>query len=327
MASVESGRLPTKVTDKLASYDCVVLFGDLPGVDLSPIKQAAPVIDVRNHTYSPGTAQPTAWQSNPASVAAVYTGVVPIVYKAQRMLLDSLVQSTFWSVITITPLLMWIARSFAAGTVAMLPNVLPIVMVFGGMGWLGVDVDVGSMMTASIALGVAVDDTIHYLNWFREELDRLGDRKKAILAAYKHCATPTLQAAVISGLGLSIFAFSTFTPTQRFGVLMLVILWLGAVAELIYFPALLAGPLGMAFKPRKKTSMPHGDSHGDHAADEEPRQPQLQIVHHDPGEELDEELTVVAAADFDDGHVVASPHTAKSGQHRHLRPDAPHRRG
>ena len=78
----------------------------------------------------------------------------------------------------------------------MLPNVLPILMVFGGMGWLGIDVDVGSMMTASIALGVAVDDTIHYLNWFREELDRLGDRKKAILAAYKHCATPTLQAAI-----------------------------------------------------------------------------------------------------------------------------------
>ena len=169
-------------------------------------------------------------------MAAVYTGVVPIVYKAQRMLLDSLVQSTFWSVITITPLLMWIARSFTAGTVAMLPNVLPIVMVFGGMGWLGVDVDVGSMMTASIALGVAVDDTIHYLNWFREELDRLGDRKKAILAAYKHCATPTLQAAVISGLGLSVFAISTFTPTQRFGVLMLVILWLGAVRRVDLFP-------------------------------------------------------------------------------------------
>src|SRR2546430_16728751 len=107
----------------------------------------------------------------------------------------------------------------------MLPSVLPILMVLGGMGWRGVDAAVGSMMTASIALGVAVDDTIHYLNWFREELDRLGDRKKAILAAYKHCATPTLQAAVISGLGLSIFALSTFTPTQRFGVLMLVILW------------------------------------------------------------------------------------------------------
>jgi predicted RND superfamily exporter protein len=281
---------------------------------------------VRNHTYAPRTAQRTAWQSNPASVAAVYTGVVPIVYKAQRMLLDSLVQSTFWSIITITPLLMWIARSVSAGTVAMLPNVLPIVMVFGGMGWLGVDVDVGSMMTASIALGVAVDDTIHYLNWFREELDRLGDRKKAILAAYKHCATPTLQAAIISGLGLSIFAFSTFTPTQRFGVLMLVILWLGAVAELIYFPALLAGPLGVVFKPRKKAGAVYHDLHGGHSGDEESRPPQLQLVHHDdPGGEADDELSELAEVEAG-GQALLSPHTGKSGQHLHLRQDTPHRR-
>jgi hypothetical protein len=206
----------------------------------------------------------------------------------------------------------------------MLPNVLPIVMVFGGMGWLGVDVDVGSMMTASIALGVAVDDTIHYLNWFREELDRIGDRKKAILAAYKHCATPTLQAAVISGLGLSVFAISTFTPTQRFGVLMLVILWLGAVAELIYFPALLAGPLGSVFKPRKKA----GSLRIDEASDPEPTRVQLQVVHHeDSGERLAAvELSIVDASD-DDGHATPSPHRKKSGLHRNVRPDAPHRQG
>jgi predicted RND superfamily exporter protein len=182
---------------------------------------------------------------------------VPIVYKAQRALLDSLIESTFWSFITITPLMMFISRSFWAGLVAMLPNVLPVLVVFGGMGWLKIDVDVGSMMTASIALGVAVDDTIHYLNWYREALDRLKDRKQAILAAYKHCATPTFQAAIISGLGLSVFALSTFTPTQRFGYLMLVILWAGVVAELIFFPALLAGPLGVVFKPRKQKDNGH----------------------------------------------------------------------
>jgi uncharacterized protein len=317
-ASADSGKLPVKIAEKLASYDCVVVVGDLAGLDLASLKQAGPVvIDARQHTFAPQSAQLTGWKSNPGSVAAVYTGIVPIVYKAQRLLLESLVQSTFWSVIMITPLLMWIARSVTAGMVAMLPNVLPILMVFGGMGWLGIDVDVGSMMTASIALGVAVDDTIHYLNWFREELDRLGDRKKAILAAYKHCATPTLQAAVISGLGLSVFAVSTFTPTQRFGVLMLVILWLGAVAELIYFPALLAGPLGLVFKPRKKAA-----EHGSHLPDSEPRQPQLVLVHDD--DVGDDELSI--AATDGGGHPLAMPH-GKTGQHRQLRPDAPHRRG
>jgi hypothetical protein len=325
--TAESGPPPGKIADKLSSYDCIVVVGNQGGLDLTALdpKNGPLVIDARDHTFVPAAGQKTAWQRDPGGVSAIYTGVVPIGYKAQRMLLDSLVQSTFWSVITITPLLMWIARSFTAGSVAMLPNVLPIVMVFGGMGWLGIDVDVGSMMTASIALGVAVDDTIHYLNWFREELDRLGDRKKAILAAYRHCATPTLQAAVISGLGLSVFAISTFTPTQRFGILMLVILWLGAVAELIYFPALLAGPLGMVFKPRKKPGSEHGEFHEDSPAGQ--TQPhQHQIVHHDDsGDEVspDEEQLVPAAAD---SGAKLRPASAKSGQPRRLRPDTPHRR-
>jgi hypothetical protein len=166
-------------------------------------------------------------------------------------------------------------------------------MVFGGMGWLGIDVDVGAMMTASIALGVAVDDTIHYLNWFREELDRVGDRKKAILAAYRHCATPTVQAAVISGLGLSVFALSTFTPTQRFGVLMLTILWAGAVAELIYFPALLAGPLGMFFKPRTSVAGKRGSEHRTDARHVQPLSPQLHVIRAEEVLELPDGLVLL----------------------------------
>jgi uncharacterized membrane protein YdfJ with MMPL/SSD domain len=286
------------------------------------------VIDSRKHAFAPATGEKTAYEQNPYSVCAVYTGVVPIVYKAQRLLLDSLVQSTFWSIITITPLLMWIARSASAGMVSMIPNVLPIAMVFGGMGWLGIDIDVGSMMTASIAIGVAVDDTIHYLNWFRDALDRTGDRKQAILEAYKHCATPTVQAATISGLGLSIFAISTFTPTQRFGVLMLVILWMGAVAELIFFPALLAGPLGSVFKPRKR---PGQSAEGQPAVAAGP--PQLQIVHNDDfahDEVADDELADDDSADGSAGDGTSGsappPHTGRARTPRSLRRDTSHRK-
>ena len=113
--------------------------------------------------------------------SAIYTGVVPIVYKAQRALLDSLISSAVWSFVTITPLLMFVSRGVRAGIVAMLPNALPVLVVFGGMGWLGLTVDIGAMMSASIALGVAVDDTIHFLTWFREDLQRTADRHAAIL--------------------------------------------------------------------------------------------------------------------------------------------------
>ncbi len=260
--------LPENWRDIVAQYDCVVLLDDT-GYDVAAVQSAAQrLIDARQYHHLPSTVDltPAAGSATPetAKFAAVYTGIVPIVYKAQRTLLDSLIQSTFWSFVTITPLMILVARSIRGGLVAMLPNVLPVLVVFGAMGWLGVNVDVGSMMTASVALGVAVDDTIHYLNWFREELDVLGDRKLAILATYRHCATPTLQAAVISGLGLSIFALSTFTPTQRFGVLMLAILWTGVAAELVFFPALLAGPLGAVFKPRKTRQIAQTDSRQRH---------------------------------------------------------------
>jgi predicted RND superfamily exporter protein len=155
-----------------------------------------------------------------------------------------------WSFLTSTPLLMFVCRSIDEGLVAMIPNVLPILVVFGGMAWLDWLVSIGSMMAASIALGVAVDDTIHYLTWFSEDLAENCDRNTAILVAYRRCGTPTLQAALINGLGLSVFAVSTFTPTREFGLLMLAILLAGGVAELIMMPALLAGPLGVAFEPR-----------------------------------------------------------------------------
>lgn len=237
--------IPVVSLQNLNRLDAVVLLGDFAQIDSYTIHWAVEnVIDLNqlNHD-NPVWSLPTStrWLS------AVYTGVVPIVYKAQRALLDSLVQSTFWSFITITPLMMFVCKSWRAGIVTMLPNIVPVVGIFGAMGWLGIPIDIGSMMSASIALGIAVDDTIHYLAWFRVELDKLGDRKAAIIATYRGCATPTLQSALISGLGLSVFAFSSFTPTQRFGWLMLTILIAGVLAELVMLPAILASPLGRVF--------------------------------------------------------------------------------
>ncbi len=243
--------------EKLQATDAVVVLGKFGDSDLQTIRAVVPhTIDARVRQPSAASQlaasalRPDPRGSEQAEVDAIYTGVVPIVYKAQRALLNSLVESTLWSFLTITPIMMFVSRSFAAGMVAMLPNILPVLVIFGGMGWLGIPLDIGSMMTASIALGVAVDDTIHYLARYREELDHFGDRNKAIVATYQHCAIPTLQAAMISGLGLSVFAFSTFTPTQRFGWLMLTILVAGVISELIMLPALLAGPLGRVFQPR-----------------------------------------------------------------------------
>lgn len=234
--------VPLVQMQKLNDVDAVVMTGSFSDGEVGTLGVTLDrVIDLQ----SDDSKTPKQW------VNSVYTGVVPIVYKAQRALLTSLVESTMWSFLTITPLMIFVTRSFRAGLVAMLPNVVPVIVIFGAMGWLGIPIDIGSMMTASIALGVAVDDTIHFLSWFRGDVHHYRNRNKAIVSCYAKCATPTLQAACISGLGLSVFALSTFTPTQRFGWLMLTILIAGVVAELILLPAILAGPLGKVFEPKQ----------------------------------------------------------------------------
>jgi uncharacterized protein len=249
--------LPLSQLRSLGKLDTLVVCGDFAEADLALVRTLVhETVDARLQVAA-STSKPILEQSESSKeLSAVYTGVVPIVYQAQRALLNSLVESTWWSFLTITPIMMLVSRSILAGALAMIPNAVPVVLIFGGMGWMGVPIDIGSMMTASIALGVAVDDTIHFLARYREDLEHSPDRQTAIVSTYSHCAIPTLQAALISGLGLSVFAFSTFTPTQRFGWLMLCILVAGVVSELIILPALLASPLGRVFSvSQQRTSI------------------------------------------------------------------------
>ena len=147
--------------------------------------------------------------------------------------------------------MMFALRSFICGLLAMIPNVFPVLLVFGVMCHWGIEIDIGTMMTASVAMGVAVDDTIHFLAWFREHLDRGMNRVDAVIETYRRVGPAMTQTTIVGGLGLFVFALSTFTPTQRFGTLMLVMLAAALAGDLIMLPALLAGPLGRWFKPRR----------------------------------------------------------------------------
>jgi len=238
--------------------DTVVLVGDYEGYDLDFVKQhAASFIDARDHTFVPGSAT-AGEQQRP--IAAVYTGGVPIVYKAQRTLLHSLFDSILMAFGLISVVMIVLLKNPLAGMMAMIPNAFPVIFIFGIMGWTQIMVDIGSMMTASVAMGVAVDDTIHFLTWFRRGLDSGRSQKGAIVLAYRKCATAMTQTTAIGGLGLSVFALSTFTPTQRFGVLMLTLLCAALIGDLILLPALLSTPVGRLFKRKKtKPNQPAGD--------------------------------------------------------------------
>ncbi|MCA9198260.1 MAG: MMPL family transporter, partial [Planctomycetales bacterium] len=255
--------------EKLGVADGVVLISDVQQTAAEDLIKLNPlVLDSRAHHFTPGNQ--TANQRG-ASVSTVYTGLVPIVYKAQRTLLQSLIESTGWAFVMIAVVMMFLLRSIRAGLISMIPNVFPVICIFGTMGWSGILVDIGSMMTAGVAMGVAVDDTIHFLTWFRRGLDKGLDRIESIKLAYRRVAMSMTQTTAIGGLGLSIFAFSTFTPTQRFGMLMLSLLAAALVGDLIFLPALLASPLGRVFKGSDKKNKLDSTGQrieGRHAADE-----------------------------------------------------------
>jgi predicted RND superfamily exporter protein len=193
----------------------------------------------------------------------VYTGVIPLIYKAQRQLLDDLFRSFIAAFGVIALVLAFVLRSIRAAVLAMVPNLFPAVVVFGGVQWVGIPIQIGSVMTASAALGIAVDDTVHFLTWFRRGLEDGVERKTALADAFRRCSAAMVQTTVICASGLVVFAISSFVPILHFAWLMVLLLLAALVGDLILLPAILAGPLGRWFESPSTASPVDGNAAGE----------------------------------------------------------------
>lgn len=180
--------------------------------------------------------------------SARYTGVMPLVHAIQRQLMTDLFKSFLAAFVLIAVVMTIVQGGVAAGLVSMVSNVFPALLMFGVLGWIGLPMDIGSVTTASVALGIAVDDTLHYLTFFRRGLDAGKSAKEAVLDAYRHCGSAMIQTSLTCGFGLLVFALSDFIPTSRFAWMMLGLLMTALLGDLLVLPALLLGPLGRLFE-------------------------------------------------------------------------------
>lgn len=178
------------------------------------------------------------------------TGIIPLVYRAQRQLLNDLAMSFVTAFVIISLVTAFVVHSWTGGCVAMIPNLFPVLIVFGLMGLLGVPVRISAVLTASAALGIAVDDTLHFFTWVRRAVDAGADRKQAVRSAFTRCAPAMFQTTLINGVGLLVFAFTLFLPTRLFAILMIALLAAALVGDLVFLPALLVGPLGKFVRPK-----------------------------------------------------------------------------
>ena len=195
-------------------------------------------------------------------LTADYTGAMPLINAIQKTLLHDLFTSFLSACLVISLVMMVVERSVVAGLVAMIPNVFPMVLLFGLLGWTRLALDIGSVMTASVALGMAVDGTFHFMTFFRRGLSRdeggaddaggaAATRVGAVYEAFRHSAPALTQSAIVCGLGILAFAGSSFAPTRRFAWMLSLLVATALVGDLVVLPALLASRVGRWFEPRR----------------------------------------------------------------------------
>lgn len=180
----------------------------------------------------------------------VVTGAVPLFLRTQEAVLDSLIVSFAMAFGMISLVMMWMLRDIPAGLLSMIPNLLPVASVFGLLAWNNQRVDVGTMITASVALGIAVDGTLHLLTWFRDGLARGQSRFRAMVESLAHCAPAMWQTSAAVGIGLLMLYPAELLLISRFGWLMAALIAAALIADLVLLPALLAGWLGALLERR-----------------------------------------------------------------------------
>ncbi len=191
-----------------------------------------------------------------SDVSVIYTGMLPLLAESHPVLMRDLVvsfaTSFAWNSLILT-VGFW---SLRLGLVSIFPIVFPIALVFGTLGWLKQSVDPGTMMTASVGLGIAIDNGVHYLTWFVRGLREGLSQQEAILRAYRCCGRAMLRSAAICVGGTLVYATSSFVPAARFGWLVAVLFVAGLVGDLLFLPALLSGRVGRLLVPRNAGRSP-----------------------------------------------------------------------
>jgi predicted RND superfamily exporter protein len=174
----------------------------------------------------------------------VVTGMIPLFLATQQELLDSFIWSFTGAFGSIALMVMLVLRHPVAGVLAMVPNVLPIGAVFGLVSWSGLRIDMGSTVTASIALGITIDGTLHLITWFRIGIQQGMTRAEAVAQALGHCGPAMWQTTLVVSIGLLMLYPADLVLISRFGWLMAALLGAASLTDLVLTPALLAGPLG-----------------------------------------------------------------------------------
>jgi len=167
------------------------------------------------------------------------TGLFVLLTFLIESLLSDQITSFVLAAIGITTMMTIAFRSLKIGLICLVPNVFPIIIVIGLMGWVGVPINIATAMIASVSMGLTVDSSVHYIAGFRRAQARGLDFNAALRATHQGVGKALVFANIALILGFSVLTLSHFIPLIYFGVLVSVAMLGGLIGNLVLLPLLL----------------------------------------------------------------------------------------
>ena len=177
---------------------------------------------------------------NPDKYDVKITGTSVVFLKGTNYLIKNLAQSLVLAIFLIALLMAVLFSSFRMIVLSLIPNLIPQLMTAAMMGYYGISIKPSTILIFSIALGISVDNTIHFLSRYRLELRiNNGNIKESVVYALGEAGYSMIYSSIVLYLGFSIFMLSTFGGTQAMGLLISFTLLLGIICNLFLLPSLL----------------------------------------------------------------------------------------
>jgi predicted RND superfamily exporter protein len=171
------------------------------------------------------------------------TGTVVLMNRTSDAIARDQFQSITIALLTIYAMLALLFRSLRVGLTALVPNLVPILVFFGFMGWRGIALNVTTSLVASVVLGLAVDNAVQFIVRFRRVQQKTSDLREAIIESMCLSGRPIIYANIALAAAFAVFAMSNFDPVSSFGLLSAVTILGCLVEDLILLPSRLTSPV------------------------------------------------------------------------------------
>lgn len=184
-----------------------------------------------------------------ASYHVTFTGSSVSFLEGSSFIIKGLKESIFWAFLLITLCMLYLFRSFRILVCSLIPNLIPLLVTAGVMGWVGIALKPSTVLVFSVALGIAIDVTIRFLINYKQELPHYNQQvSQTLVQTIRHTGISIIYTSLVLIAGFIIFCLSDFGGTKALGWLTSLTLVVGTITNLVLLPVLI-----LSTSDRKKT--------------------------------------------------------------------------